>query len=427
MAVPGGRAYNSRAPHRSEALTEPLRVPTIGRPALSRGTPWGDAAVTMRRLFLLAPLAAMLGACGDKPAPDAATATAPAAPLVPAAEDMVLNIYNWSDYIAEDTIERFEKDTGIKVVYDVYDANEILEAKLMAGSSGYDVVFPSARPFAERHIKAGLYRTLDKTKLSNWGNLDSQLLAALADVDPGNAYLMPYMWGTTGIGYNVAKVKQRLGDTLPTGWGILFDPAVVSKLKDCGVSVLDDEQEGFGAAAFYLGRDPNAIDEGAIAAVTAAYAPIRGSLRYFNSSKYIDDLANGEICMAMGYNGDVLQARDRAEEAGNKVEIAYYIPGEGAWRWIDSAAIPSDAPHPDNAHKFIDFLLRADVIAPISNYVSYANANSKSTELVDEAIRTDPGIYPPQDAIARLKDPHTVPDEVSRARVRAWTSIKSGQ
>jgi putrescine transport system substrate-binding protein len=383
--------------------------------------------VTTRRPFLPVLFALLLGACGGKPAPDAtSTAAAPAAPAA-SAEDKVVNIYNWSDYIAEDTIARFEKETGIKVVYDVYDSNEILEAKLMAGSSGYDVVFPSARPFADRHIKAGLYRELDKTKLGNWGNLDSHLLAALADIDPGNNHLMPYMWGTTGIGYNVAKVKERLGDTLPTGWGILFDPAIVSRLKDCGVSVLDDEQEGFGAASFFLGRDPNAVDDKAIADVTAAFGPVRPSLRYFNSSKYIDDLANGEICMAMGYNGDVLQARDRAEEAGNGVEIAYYIPAEGAWRWVDSAAIPSDAPHPGNAHLFIDFLLRPDVIAPISNYVSYANANSRSTELVDEAIRNDPGIYPPQETVARLKDPHTLPDEVSRARVRAWTTIKSGQ
>ena len=384
--------------------------------------------MTTFRPFLLVLSAALLAACGGKPEPEAtSTAATPAAPAAPAAEDKVLNIYNWSDYIAEDTIERFEKETGIKVVYDVYDTNEILEAKLMAGSSGYDLVFPSARPFADRHIKAGLYRELDKTKLSNWGNLDSQLLAALADIDPGNKHLMPYMWGTTGIGYNVAQVKKRLGDTLPAGWGILFDPAVVSKLKDCGVSVLDDEQEGFGAAAFFLGRDPNAVDDNAVAEVTRLYAPIRPSLRYFNSSKYIDDLANGEICVAMGYSGDVLQARDRAEEADNKVEIAYYIPTEGAWRWIDSAAIPADAPHPDNAHKFVDFLLRPEIIAPISNYVSYANANSRSTELVDEAVRNDPGIYPPADVVARLKDPHTLPDEVSRARVRAWTSIKSGQ
>jgi putrescine transport system substrate-binding protein len=369
-------------------------------------------------LALPAALAVLLAACGGGDAPQTGTA---------APTPKVLNVYNWSDYVAEDTIARFEQETGIKVVYDVYDANEMLEAKLLAGSSGYDVVFPSARPFAQRHVQAGLYAGLDRARLANWGNLDPKVLAALEDVDPGNKHLMPYMWGTTGIGYNVAKVRERLGEDFPLdSWNLLFDPAVAAKLKDCGIALLDDEQEGFGAALVHLGRDPNGVGGGEIDAASALFAQVRPFVRYFHSSKYIDDLANGEICIAMGYNGDVLQARDRAEEAGNGVEIAYIIPKEGALRWIDTAAIPVDAPHADNAHAFLDFLMRPDVMAPISNYVSYASANSAATPLVDEAVRNDPGIYPPDEVLARLVDPKKLPDEESRARVRAWTSIKSG-
>ena len=372
------------------------------------------------RTLLVLPvgLAVLLAACGGGDAPPASGG---------APSPKALNVYNWSDYVAEDTIARFEQESGIKVVYDVYDANEMLEAKLLAGSSGYDVAFPSARPFAQRHVQAKLYAELDRAKLGNFGNLDPQVLAALEDVDPGNKHLMPYMWGTTGIGYNVAKVRERLGADFPLdSWNLLFDPAVAAKLKDCGIALLDDEQEGFGAALIYLGRDPNGVGGGEIDAASALYAQARPFVRYFHSSKYIDDLANGEICVAMGYNGDVLQARDRAAEAGNGVEVAYIIPKEGALRWIDTAAIPADAPHADNAHAFLDFLMRPDVMAPISNYVSYASANSAAKPLVDEAVRNDPGIYPADAVLARLVDPKILPENESRARVRAWTSIKSG-
>jgi len=372
------------------------------------------------RCTLACLMALILAACGEKAADDGKAAAPPAVAKV-------LNIYNWSDYVAEDTVSRFETQTGIKVVYDVYDSNEMLEAKLLAGSSGYDLVFPSARPFAQRHVKANLYAPLDRAKLPNWSNLDPAVLAALDDVDPGNLHLMPYMWGTTGIGYNVAKVRERLGADFPLdSWNLLFDPAVAAKLRDCGVAMLDDEQEGFGAALIYLGRDPNAVAGGEIEASSALFASARPFVRYFHSSKYIDDLANGEICVAMGYNGDVMQARDRAEEAGAGVEIAYIIPKEGALRWFELAAIPADAPHVDNALAFINFLLRPDVIAPITNYVSYANPNPASLPLVDPSILEDPGIYPPAEVLKRLVDPKKLPDDESRARVRAWTSIKSG-
>jgi putrescine transport system substrate-binding protein len=375
------------------------------------------------RFPALALLALALAACGGGKAPDAA----PGAPAAQPEGARQLNVYNWSDYVAEDTIARFEKESGVKVVYDVYDSNEMLEAKLLAGSSGYDVVFPSARPFAQRHIAANLYQPLDRAKLPNWDNLDPAVLAALEDVDPGNRHLVPYMWGTTGIGYNVAKVRERLGADFPLdSWNLIFDPAVAAKLKDCGIALLDDEQEGFGAALIYLGRDPNGVGGGEIEAAAQLFGTVRPFVRYFHSSKYIDDLANGEICVAMGYNGDVLQARDRAAEAGNGIEVAYIIPKEGALRWIDSAAVPVDAPHAANALAFLDFLMRPDVIAPISDYVSYASANLAAKPLVDEAVRGDPGIYPAPEVLARLVDPKKLPENESRARVRAWTSIKSG-
>jgi putrescine transport system substrate-binding protein len=375
---------------------------------------------------MLALAAALVAACSEPVPPQPEDQPAPPPP--PKAEDRVVHVYNWSDYVAEDTIRRFEEASGIKVVYDVYESNEMLEAKLLAGGSGFDVVFPSARPFAQRHIKSDIYAPLDKAKLAGWANLDPKILEGLRDVDPGNAHLVPYMWGTTGIGYNVAKLKERLGADHPLdGWSLLFDPATVAKLQDCGVSILDDEQEAFGAALIFSGRNPNEVKGDEIGIVQDLFAKIHPSVRYFNSSKYIDDLANGEICIAMGYNGDVLQARDRAAEAGAGVEIAYVIPKEGALRWMDSAAIPADAPHPGNAHAFIDFILRPDVIAPISNFVAYANANARSVELLDAEVRDDPGIYPPADVMAKLVDPATLPEEVSRERVRAWTTIKSGQ
>jgi len=367
--------------------------------------------------------ALLLAACG-RTGEQAPATDATAAPV----EEKVVNVYNWSDYIAEDTIENFEKETGIKVVYDVYDSNEMLEAKLMAGASGYDLVFPSARPFAQRHIQAGVYAPLDKAALSNLGNIDPSLMQGLQDVDPGNAHAVPYMWGTTGLGINVAKVKEVLGEDAPLdSWSLLFDPANAEKLAACGISILDDEQEAFAAALIWKGRDANGITGDEAQVVSEAYAAIRPYVRYFNSSKYIDDLANGDICLAMGYSGDVFLAGDRAEEAGNGVEIQYIIPKEGAVRWVDLMAIPKDAPHPGNAHVLIDYLLKPEVAAGITDYVAYASPNTAATSLVDPEISGDPAIYPPDAVLAKLVDPATLPTEVTRERVRAWTSIKTGQ
>ncbi|HEY9143765.1 MAG TPA: polyamine ABC transporter substrate-binding protein [Arenimonas sp.] len=376
------------------------------------------------RLGLMAS-ALLLAACS--PSQESSDAGAPAAPAEAGGERLVY-VYNWSDYIAEDTLANFEAETGIRVVYDVYDSNEMLETKLMAGSSGYDVVFPSARPFAQRHIQAGVYAPLDKARLSNLGNLDADLLAGLEDVDPGNTHALPYMWGTTGLGINVARVKEILGEDAPLdSWSLLFDPANAEKLADCGISVLDDEQETFAAALIWKGRNANALEGDETQVVSDVYAGIRPHVRYFNSSRYIDDLANGDICLAMGYSGDVFQARDSAVEAENGIEIAYIIPKEGAVRWVDMMAIPKDAPHPESAHVFIDYLLKPEVAAGIVDYVSYASPNTAAMALVDPEIAADPGVYPPADVMAKLVDPVTLPTETTRERVRAWTTIKTGQ
>jgi len=339
-----------------------------------------------------------------------------------------LHVYNWSDYIAEETVARFEAQSGIKVIYDVYDSNEVLEAKLLAGRSGYDLVFPTARPFADRHIRAGIYQKLDTSQLTNYQNLDSVILTSLADIDAGNQHLAPYMWGTTGIGYNVAKVKAILGDEMPLDtWRLVFDPKIVAKLADCGVTLMDDATEVFVAARAYLGKPTDDFSKSAVAEAAAVVSQVRPQLRYFHSSQYINDLANGDTCVAQGYSGDILQARDRASEAANGVEVAYAVPSEGAVVWTDVMAIPADAPNPAAAHKFINYLLQPEVIADITNYVAYANANGAATDLVDEEIRGDAGIYPPAETRAKLLVLKTPTDKQSRDMNRAWTRVKTGQ
>lgn len=373
----------------------------------------------------LAPLACalMLAACGGGSGDGAAGG----------GDGKVLNVYNWSDYVAEDTIRQFEAATGIKVNYDVYSENETLETKLTTGSSGYDVVFPSARPFAQRQIKAGLFAPLDKALLPHWSHLDTDVLAGLADIDPGNAHVVPYMWGTTGLGINVEKVQAALGADAPIdSWALLFDPANAAKLASCGIHVLDDEQEAFGAALIWLGKDPNAGAEGDIELVKQAYAAIRPHVRTFNNAAYKDALANGDACVVMGYSGDIGQARDVAAEAAEATgkpapDIRYVIPKEGAIRWVDVMGIPKDAPHAANAHAFIDYLLQPEVIAKVSDYVAYANANKDATALIDPEIAGDEGVYPPAEVRAKLVDPAALPDDVQRQRVRAWTAIKSGR
>lgn len=339
----------------------------------------------------------------------------------------LLNIYNWSDYIADDTIARFEAETGIKVKYDVYDSNEVLEAKLLAGHSGYDLVVPTASPYLARQIQAGVYQPIDKAKLENYGNLDPQILAAGAAADPGNRFGVPYLWGTTGIGYNPEKVKAALGGQTPVeSLALIFNPANAKKLAACGISLLDTPQEVFPAALAYLGRDPLSRDPADLDKAVDAVMAIRPWIRKFHSSQYLNDLANGDLCVAFGYSGDIVQAKYRASEAKNGVELAYSIPKEGATIWIDMMAIPVDAPHAENALKFIDFILRPEVIAAVTNTVAYANPNALATDLVDEDIRTNPNIYPPPETRARLFFDKPVTPQYERLRTRAWTKIKTG-
>ncbi|MEG7362407.1 MULTISPECIES: polyamine ABC transporter substrate-binding protein [Pseudomonas] len=343
------------------------------------------------------------------------------------ADDKVLHVYNWSDYIAPNTVDEFTKATGIKVVYDVYDSNEVLEAKLLAGKSGYDVVVPS-NSFLAKQIKAGVYQPLDRDKLPNWKNLNPDIMKTLEVSDPGNKFAIPYMWGTIGIGYNPDKVKAALGDGAPVdSWDLVFKPENIQKLKQCGVSFLDSPTEMLPAALHYLGYKPDSQDPKEIKAAEELFLKIRPYITYFHSSKYISDLANGNICVAIGYSGDIYQAKSRAVEAKNKVKVAYHIPKEGAGAFFDTVAIPKDAENPEGALKWINFLLEPKVIAEISDTVSYPNANSAATPLVNEEIRNDPGIYPSDAVMKKLYAFPDLPAKTQRLMTRSWTTIKSGK
>lgn len=343
------------------------------------------------------------------------------------AQDKVVNVYNWSDYIAEDTIEKFEAATGIKVVYDVYDSNEVLEAKMLTGSSGYDVVVPTS-DFLQRQIAAGAYQTLDKSQLPNLANMDADLMAGAGVYDPGNEYATIYMWGTTGIGYNAGAIAERLGDDFEVNsWSLVFDPEVVSKLADCGVTFLDAPSEILPAAMNYLGLDPRSTNAADLEAAAALLETIRPHVRYFNSSQYINDLANGDICVSVGWSGDVFQALARAEEAENGVEIGYVIPDEGALQWFDMMAIPVDAPHAAEAHMFINFIMDAQITADITNYVWYANGNAASMPMVDDEVKSDTGIFPTEAAKARLWGSKVYDARTDRLITRLWTRVKTGQ
>ena len=337
-----------------------------------------------------------------------------------------LHVYNWSDYIDPAILADFTKETGIKVVYDTFDSNEVLETKLLTGGTGYDVVVPSNHNMP-RYIQAKALQPLDFAKLPNRSNLWSELMQRMEPFDPGAKYSVPYMWGTIGIGYNAAAVKQRIPDAPADSWKLVFDPAYVSKLRDCGVYFLDASEDMYAIALKYLGKDPNSADPADIAAASAMMAKVRPYVRKFSSSEYLEALANGDICVAIGYSGDVIQARDRAEEAKNGVEVAYAIPQEGSQVWFDVLTIPVDAPNPDAAHKFIDYLLRPAVIAKASNYVAYANANQPAIPLLDAEVRDDPNIYPPPEVFQRLFVTTAKPPELAREVNRAWTQVMTGK
>jgi putrescine transport system substrate-binding protein len=339
------------------------------------------------------------------------------------AEPPVLNVYNWSDYISEEALKSFTEKTGIKVSYDVYDANEILEAKLLAGSSRYDVVFPSAMPYLANQIRAGIYRKLDRSLISHSSGVDPAVLQRLREADPSNEYALPYLMAGTGIGYNVDKIKALAPEAPLDSLSLIFDPKLLGKLKTCGMSILDAPEEVFPAALAWVGRDPKGASADDLKIASGVVEKARASYRYMHNSGYINDLANGAICVAMGYAGDLVQARERAREAGRGVNIRVVLPREGALFNIDVMAIPKDAPHPENAHKFINHLLEPTVIASITNKVGYANAVPASKAHVEKRMLEDPVVYPP--ASAKLYEVPLMSREVERTRNRAWTRIRS--
>src|SRR5882724_8884495 len=379
----------------------------------------------MKNLLGALCLGVVLAGCGGgakAPAPQGGTSPAGAA----GDEDKVLNVYNWSDYVEPSVLADFTKKTGIKVNYDVFDANEVLETKLLTGHTNYDVVVPSA-PFLQRQITAGVFQKLDKSQLPNLKNLDPDMLKRIAVYDPGNEHSVPYMWVTSGPGYNVAKIKERMPDAPVDSLRMFYDPAVIAKFKDCGVSVLDERSEIVSTVLIYLGKDPRSQSPDDLKAAEAVLVAIRPYLRYVHSSRYIDDLANGETCLALGWSGDVKQARDRAKDAGKGIEIKYNIPREGSIMNFDMLAIPADAPHPHNAHLFINYLLESEVAAKNSNLVKYANINTASTPMLVDAVKGDPNIYPPPDIQAKLVPEPPRSQEYQRLLTRTWTRYKTGQ
>ena len=350
------------------------------------------------------------------------------APPMPANEPKVLNVYNWSDYIADDTLKNFEKETGIKVTYDNYDSNEILHTKLVAGHTGYDIVVPSAH-FAKQQIEAGLFRKLDRSLIPNWSHLDPAILAQMAKVDPGNQYLVDWMWGYVTVGINAGKVKQALG-ALPmpaNPWDLLFDAKYASKLKGCGVNFLDSASEVLPVAMIYVGKPGYSKNAADYPAAGEMLKKIRSYVTRFSSSGYINELADGSLCAVMGYSGDINIARHRAQDAKNGQDIQALIPPSGATLFFDSMAIPADAPHPRNAHLFINYILQPKVDASLTNKVFYANPNKDSLPFVDKRVAQNKTIFlTPQD-MQKMAVPDAVPQDIRRVQTRIFTNFKAGR
>ncbi len=382
---------------------------------------------SVRRTAILAlGCSLLLSACGGgKPGSGNPSGNPPAAGAA-AGTGGVLNLFIWSDYLAPNTLSDFEKQTGVKVHVAYFDTNETLETKLLAGSSGYDIVVPTASYF-ERQIKAGVYLPLDKSKLPNLKNMDPQLMARVAMHDPDNDHGVIYTWGTNGIGYNEKMVKELMPDAPLDSWRLVFDPEVASKIAKCGISVLDSPAEMMRAVLSYLGRDPNSQKPEDLAAAETTLLKIRPYIRNINSSEYIEALANGDLCVAVGYNGDVLQARDRAREANKGIEVKYMVPKEGSILWFDMLAIPKDAPDPDSAYAYMNYIMQPQVIAAITNFKRYANANSASAPYVLPSVKDDPSIYPPPALREKLAVQLADSPEQTRAITRMWQKFKTGQ
>ena len=343
-----------------------------------------------------------------------------------ATEEKVLHVYNWTDYIGETTIADFEAKTGIKVTYDTYDSNEILETKLLTGNTGYDVVFPTST-IVGRMAKVGVFLKLDKARLPNFSNLDPEAMRQVAINDPGNEHAIAYMWGTTGIGYSPAMVKKVLGTDTIDSWSAVFDPATASRLAKCGITMLDAPEDVIETAEIYLGGDPGNEDLGELAAAEELLTNVRPYVHAFDTTQHPSALASGEICVSLSWSGLMHQARARGASAATPVEIAYVIPREGAPLYFDTVAIPADAPHPDNAHAFLNFLMEPEVIAEVTNDIGYANANSASLPFVDAVLRDDPSVYPSMEMRKKLRISKSRSQHYSRELNRAWTRIKTGQ
>ena len=357
----------------------------------------------------------------------AAAALAAGALAAPAQRERVVNVYNWSDYVEPTVLDAFTRETGIRVRYDTFDSNDTLETKLLAGKSGYDVVVPTAY-FLERQIKAGVFQKLDKAKLPHLGATWPAIAKHLAAYDPGNQYAVNYMWGTVGIGYNAKMARQILGpDSDIDSWNIVFAPGALAKFKNCGVHMLDSSDDILPAALHFLGRNPNSADPGDLEKAADLVAAVRPAVRKFHSSEYLNALASGEICLVVGWSGDVKQAQKRAAEARNGVEIGYAVPKEGTQMFFDNLAIPKDARNPAEAHAIIDYLLRPEVAAKNTNFLSYANGNLASQSLIDPAILNDHTIYPDEAAMARLYTINAHDAKTTRLMNRLWTKIKTGR
>ncbi|MGH8352914.1 MAG: polyamine ABC transporter substrate-binding protein [Pseudomonas sp.] len=342
------------------------------------------------------------------------------------AQPGTLHVYNWSDYITPETLKNFKQDTQTNLVYDVFDTNEALEAKLLTGNSGYDVVVPS-NMFLAKQIQAGVFEALDRRQLPNWQNLDPALMKILEANDPGNQHAVPYMYGTILIGFNPAKVKAVLGEHAPVdSWDLIFKEENISKLKQCGVALLDSPAEIIPLALAHLGLPPNSQNAEDYKQAEALLLKIRPHITYFHSSKYMTDIANGDICVAVGYSGSFYQFANRAKEAGNGVVVDWRLPKEGAPIWFDMLAIPKDAKNKSEAYAFINYLLQPQVIAPISDFVGYPNPNKGATDLVSPTIRNNPNLYPTAEAMTRLYTLEPLPRQIERTRTRLWTTIKSG-
>ncbi|WP_395671149.1 polyamine ABC transporter substrate-binding protein [Phenylobacterium sp.] len=337
-----------------------------------------------------------------------------------------LRILNWSDYIDPALLEEFTKETGIKVRYDTFDSNEVLETKVLQGDTGYDIVAPSNHN-VPRYIQAGAIQALDKAKLPGLANLSPEMMRHMEPFDPGGRYTVPYMQGTIGIGYNADAVAKRLPGVAIDSWKVVFEPANLAKLQDCGVNFLDASEDMYAVALHYLGRDPNSKNPADYAAATDMLLKIRPYVRKFHSSEYVEGLANGDVCLAIGYSGDILQAKDRAAEAGNGVKVAYAIPKEGTQVWFDVFAIPAGAPNTEAAHKFLEFMLRPEIAARATNFTHYANANAKATPLVAEAVRNDPTVYPPAEVVSRFFVTTAKDQALLREVNRQWTRVLTGQ